>query len=472
MEISNSVLKSEINRLANSPQYNITCQWELVVHADKKDIKPLFVNWIKVYSNYTTNFSDEIVICATFKAGDYDYDIFTNRDNLKVSLTKVVAETNAVVLMRSLNIENSTRKYRAKLLNVDNDTLSQNLPGAQHKQRLNDTQMREVKIQLIHPIADYLRKMSSGGVFSEARGVDIVRAFLGSLSRQAADSVGVIFKGVDIASGYAEEIKYNIVVPEHTPVPKIPKIINEEVGGIYPTGFWYYLHNEHWYIYPKLDLQRYFSHTGLRLRVLNVPNGKLPNSPKTFMINDKLLTIFATGETKVADIAEIEQENKGNGTRFIDPVKLFNDYVSSENGKAITDAKKVATEVAIKPRKDNTNYTTMSNNPLTSRYNIEYSKLAARVGMLVLFTWENAAPELIYPGMPCSFVYMKDQNTPIELTGIVSSIEWYSKINSTDIKERTFSNMAAIQIYVGDSTSLAPVSQGNKGTGSIKMNEV
>lgn len=465
MELSNSVLKSEITNLNNSPQYNITCQWELVIHAGKTDIKPLFVNWMKVYANFTTNFSDEIVICATFKAGDYDFDIFNNRDNLTASLIKVITENNAVTLMRSVNIENTTRKYRAKLMELGNDSLAQNLPGAQNKQRLNDTQMREVKIQLIHPVADYLRKMSSGGVFSEACGADMIRAYLGFLSRKAAEDVGVIFKGVDVASGYSEDIKYNIVVPEHTEVPAIPKIINEEVGGIYPTGFWYYLQNEYWYVYPKLDLQRYFTHTGLRLRILNVPNGKLPDSPKTFMLKDRLLTIFATGETKVADLGEVEQENKGNGIRFIDPVNLFNDYVKSEDGKAVTDAKKVVTEVAVKARKDNTNYTTMSNNPLTSRYNIEYSKLAARVGMLILFTWENAAPEFIYPGMPCSFVYMKNEATPVELTGVVSSIEYYSKPVKTDIKERTFTTVAAIQVYVGDSNTAVPIKKQDKPNG-------
>ena len=467
MELKNSVLKTEIEALSRAPQFNISHTWEAIIHTPSGDHKALYVHWVKNFANYTSNFSDEKVIALALPAGDYDFDVYKDRDALELTLKKIYTETGAAVMVKSIGTEENQERYRAKLVNPGTDSISQNLPGAQNRQRLNDTQTRDFKLQLIHPIADYLRKMSTGGTFSDCRGIDAVRAFLGMQSRQAASVVNHEFLGVDIASGFKEEPSKSIVIKDHTPLIEIPRMINEESGGIYPTGFWYYIQGKHWYVYPKMDLQRYFNHTGFRLRVINVPKDKFPDSKKTFTIKERLITILATGDVKQLDLAEIEQENKGNGTRWVDPTKLFNDYVEADKNKAIADTKKVMTEVSIKPRRDNTNFTTASDQPITSRHNIEYSKLASRAGMLVQFAWEAAAPELIYPGMPCSFVYLKNELEVEELTGVVTSIEWHSTTQLIDVKERMFESKAAVQIFVGRGIDSVPVSYGNTGTGSV-----
>ena len=188
-------------------------------------------------------------------------------------------------------------------------------------------------------------------------------------------------------------------------------------------------------------------------------------------MKDRLLTVIATGDVKQFDLAEVEQENKGNGTRFIDPNRLFNDYVERSGNKATADAKQVVTEVSIKPRRDNTNYTTVSDTPITARQNIEYSKLAARSGMLVQFVWESAGQDMLYPGMPCSFVYLKNELEIEELTGVVASVEWHSTTTQIDVKDRTFQSKAAVQLFVGRGIDAVPVMQGNSGKGSVTTPE-
>jgi hypothetical protein len=467
MELKNSVLKTEIEALSRAPQYNISHTWEAIIHTPSGDHKALYVHWVKNFGNYTTNFSDEMVIALALPAGTYDFDVYKDRDALELTLKKIYTEAGAAVMVKSIGAEENIERFRAKLVNPGTDSIAQNLPGAQDKERLNSTQTRDFKLQLIHPIADYLRKLSTGGVFSDCRGIDAIRAFLGSQSRIASSKVNYEFLGVDVASGYKEQLSESIVIPDHVPIIEIPKRINEESGGIYPTGFWYYIQGKHWYVYPKMDLQRYFNHTGFRLRVINVPKDRFPGSTKTFTVKDRLVTILATGDVKQLDLAEIEQENKGNGTRWIDPAKLFNDYVDRTGNKAIADTKKVMSEVSIKPRRDNTNFTTASDQPITSRHNIEYSKLASRAGMLVQFAWEAAAPELIYPGMPCSFVFLKNELEVEELTGVVTSIEWHSTTQLIDTKDRMFQTAAAVQVFVGRGIDAVAVSYGNSGTGSV-----
>ena len=257
------------------------------------------------------------------------------------------------------------------------------------------------------------------------------------------------------------------MIPDDTPLTKAPKLINEESGGVYPTGFWYHFHKKHWYVYPKFDLQRYYNHTGLRARIINIPSGKFPDSPKTFRINDNLLTILATDQIRQLDLSQAEKDNRGNAARFVDPTKLFNDYVSLDGNKAVADASKVVSEVTVTPNKDKSNFISNSDNPITSRYNIEFSKLAARNGMLIQFMWENAAPELIYPGMPCSFVYLEHEFTVIELTGVITSVEWQAQSKATAVTNRTFVKRAAVQMFVGRGLDNNPVSTASGGASNI-----
>lgn len=466
MELKSSVLATELAALDRAPQYNVSHTWDAVVHTPNGDVKALYVHWVKGYSNYTQNFQDELVVALSFPAGTFDFEVYPNRDSIELTLTKTITEVASVVMIKSLSAEIEPIRYRAKLVNPGSDTISQNRPGSQDKERLDATQTRDVKIQLIHRIGDYIRKMTSGGVFSNCRGADAVRVFLGKLSREAAVATGASFKGVDVAPGYNLKPSKVIAIKDNTPFPQIPKLINEESGGIYPTSFWYYLTGDFWFVYPKLDLERYFTHTGTRLRVINIPENKLPESPKTFMIKDRLITILATGDVKQLDLAEVEQETKGNGTRFTDPKNLFNDYVKRDKNKAHSDAKKAVSELSIKPRRDNTNFITASDIPITSRYNIELSKLAARSGMLVQFTWESALPELIYPGMPCSYIYLKNSTEIEELTGVVASVEWHSTTTAIDVKDRLFQRKAAVQMFVGRGIDATIVNHGNQGTGS------
>lgn len=471
MEIKASVLKTEVEALNAAPQFNVAHTWSAVIHLPTGDVEPLYVHWVKCYSNYTNRFSDEMVIALSVPAGTFDFDVYKHKDDLEITLTKTITQVNAQELIKSTSTEPVTQRYRAKLMSLNNDSMSQNLPGANDKKRLDSTQTRDVKFQLIHPLADYMRKMSSGGVFTDERGIDCVRAFLGAMSRQAAKVVGVNFKGVDVASGYSEKLCEVILVEDHTPLIEIPKAINDDAGGIYPTSFWTYLSGEYWYVYPKLDVQRYYAHTGNRLRVINVPENRLPESPKTFMIKDRLITVLATGQVKQMDLSDVEQETKGNGVRYSDPDKLFNNYTKSSGGKVVADASQSLTEVSVGQRADKTNYVTLSNTPITSRHNIEYSKLAARRGMLVQFTWESAAPELIYPGMPCSYVYLRNELEAVELSGVVASVEWHSTTTQLDTKNRTFQRKAAVQMYVGDGAEDAIVTHGNTGKGSSTISE-
>ena len=472
MELMSSVLKSEIVKLNAAPQQAVVHTWELTVHTPTEDIKALYLHWVKQYSNYTTHFADELMAACSFPAGTYDHVIYQQRDDLQVTLKKVYLENNGTVSIASPQKEEEVLRYRCKLFDTRSSRIEQNQPIAQERDRLDASQTRDVKLQLIHPLIDFLRKTSTGGVFHRCRGVDAVRAFLGKETRKAAAECNVPFLGVDIASGFNQELCDNIMVPDHTPIEEIPQFINDDVGGIYPTGFWYYIHDKHWFLYPKMDLQRYYSHTGLRLKVINVPDRKLPDAPKTFYIEDNLLTVLATGETRQIDLAEMEQENKGNGTRFLNPNKLFNDYVKRDKNKAISNSAKVVSEVSVEPRRDGTNYTTLSDTPITSRFNNEYSKLASRNGMLVQFVWESALPDYIYPGMPASFVYLKNEVEVEELTGVVCSMEWQSTPLQTDTQNRQFQRKAAIQLFVGRGIDPTKVQPGSTGQGSIGLGNV
>jgi hypothetical protein len=41
---------------------------------------------------------------------------------------------------------------------------------------------------------------------------------------------------------------------------------------------------------------------------------------------------------------------------------------------------------------------------------VQYSKLAARDGSVIMMEWENSEPDLLIPGMPVKILYLEEDN--------------------------------------------------------------
>lgn len=451
MEILDTIVTKEIEEIRRTGQVSIAHGWTLLVKANGKEIKALYLNSVALSRLYTMNFADELIVEAVFVNGDYEQDIVPYKDQLEVTLIKTPYSSN---LQGTADPTKSvvTNVYKAQLLTGgSSSTVAGDSPLAVNKGGASKFAVSVVKIQLLNPVVDSIRKVTFGTVFRNVRAIDAIRFVLTKIARPTTADDAVNIRGVQALMDGQEEVREHIVVPHLTPVIDVPRVIHQNVGGIYPTGFHYYLQNRIWYVYPLYDYQR-FGKERRSLTVIKIPANRMPSMEKTFRWTDSQVIALTTRQTKHIDMSESAQLNDGNGARFVDANQMMEMYKVGGN-KAVANAKEVVSEVVADPRADKSDMVMAGTSIITDKWNIEYSELARKAGAVIQTVWENAAIELLYPGMPVRYIFM-DGDVSKEMYGILHAVETIETPTTVNIGDRRFQTNALLTLFVQRSAPL------------------
>lgn len=446
MDLLASSLKPEIDKVLAAPNGRVFSHWTATFHCRGEDVKALYVDDVTLIRNYAKAFSDQISVMLTIPEGDFSFMVYPSREILELTLRKSPLSASES-FRESTNSEIVTKRYRAILMDTRSSAIEQNLPTTSNRETANRMSLIRIQVQLIDPLVDHVRKSVYGGTFRSCIGANALRAFLGSISAMSTDEIAQSIKGVDLADGYSEKVYDNCIVPDHTPMELVPRILDEECGGIYPTGMRYYLQRQHWYIYPIYDLRRY-DRASRVMNVINVPRGRLTGVETTFRKTGNQIIILATGETIHFDPTEKRQLQEGNAVRYVDAVKMFDDAVKNNGNRAIADLSKTLSEITVEPRESGKDQARLADLPFTTRHYLEMSKLAERSGFYIQVAWENAAPDNLYPGMPAKYSYLNGSNQVEELHGILVGVQARDTPTSKDLVERRFNCTAAITMFL------------------------
>lgn len=445
MEVLDTIIIREITEISQTSQVSIAHGWTVLVKANGKEIKALYVNSLALSRLYTMNFADELMIDVAFVNSDFEQDIVPYKDQLEVTLIKTPYSTNIQGSVDP-NKQTVTNVYKGQLVTGgSSSTVAGDSPLAINKAGASKFAISTVRIQLINPVIDTIRKLTFGTVFRQVKALDAIRWVLTKVARPTTADESVNIRGVQVLMESVDEKREHIVVPHLTPIIEVPNAIHQNVGGIYPTGFHYYLQNRIWYVYPLYDHQR-FGKEQRSLTVMKIPANRMPSMEKTFRWTDSQVIILTTRETKHVDMSEAAQLNEGNGTRFADASQMMEMYKVGGN-KAIADAKGLVTEVVADPRADKSDMVMAGTQRITDKWNIEYSELARKSGSVIQTIWENAHVELLYPGMPVKYIFM-DGNVAKEMTGVLHAVETMETPTTVNIADRRFQTNALLTLFV------------------------
>jgi hypothetical protein len=451
MEILDTLIERELNEIRASSQPVIAHGLTVLIKANGKEVKALYVNSLTLSRLYTQNFADELIVEASFITGDYEQDVVPYRDQLEVTLIKTPYSPNTLGgIDNTKNISSNT--YKAQILDGGKSaTVQGDSPLAVNKGAANKFSISEVKLQLFNPVIDSIRKVTFGTVFRKTSAADAIKWVLTKVARPANADNAVNVKGVQVLKDILGDKREHIVVKDDTPVIEVPMAIHSNVGGIYPTGFHYYLQNRIWYIYPLYDYEM-FGKTARSLTVIKIPANRMPTVERTYRWTNTQVVSLTTKETKHYDVSESEQLNDGNGTRFLDAEQVMNLYEVGGN-RAIAKARDSVSEVIADPRGDKSNMVTQGRATITDKYNIEYSELARKAGSVIQTIWENANAELLFPGMPVRYIFM-DGKVAKEMYGVLHAVETIEYATTINAAERRFQTNALLTLFVQRVTPL------------------
>ena len=444
--LDNNPFKSEVTEISTKGKRRSAFYAEAQITSSNGAFKAMNVTGLNRYRDYIEDFTQKLIITVNATLEQYERLVHSDTSAITLSLTLYEIDFNSAFSLAALNRPKQFT-YKAKLLEIDSSQISQNNPMSNNPQTGGMT-FREFNLQLLEPCFESVSIRTVGGVFRQTNGIDLIKTILTNFSTDDEMDAITSVKGVDVVDGYNEKISEQIIIPHMTPLTKAISLVNKNCGGLYPTGFSYFLQNNLWYIFPPYDLTR-FNKTNRTITVVNLPKDRLPGIEKTYFNSSTKLIVLSTRDTIIVDNREAKTFNEGSSIRFVDANKLYESFGTTKDNKFMVNASDNVNEVTLGTRTDNMNVLRATETRITSNKNNELTKLAKSKGFYMQLTWENSDDSLVHPGMAAKILFLKD-NKPASVTGVLIESETIWSPMEKSFKHVKLQSTSVLTFFVGN----------------------
>lgn len=444
MDVSESSLWEEVRQLTADGPKPVHFTWGCQFILENETFEPTKLIKLSVTRQYTRQFADEIVLTVLIPQGTYAHKLFPNRDNFQVSLYKEPIEE--VSTQEDLDRSIESRTFRGILLEQKSDLVEGEVSGTADQETSDLGGVRKYHIQLVDQAAEQLRLKAVGGIYRDMRTDTVLQGLLSWVSSDLGLDETSAVQGVDVVEGNNAQTRDHIIIPHGTRAPELADYVQEHCGGVYSAGMGHYLQNGIWYVYPQYNLKR-FDAEPRNLTVFNVPRRRLPGIERTYLTDEQRVVILSTGQTAQNDESERQQLSLGNGTRFLDANRVIGQWRDVDMNAATVSRSDNMQEMALRSRRVGLNYAPMSPRRITANPYFEASEIAPRLGTIIQTVWENADPDLIYPGMPVRYVYMEGDSLN-DVYGIVLGADFVAEMQGRGILAKRYTCNMVLTLFV------------------------
>jgi hypothetical protein len=164
-------------------------------------------------------------------------------------------------------------------------------------------------------------------------------------------------------------------------------------------------------------------------------------------VDGKTVYILATSDSTFQDDANTSFMNEGNGVRLADASQFMNSPTHSSNNKTIMNRKSLNSEIVYGEKEDGLNSVYVSRDSIGSNLFLERTRIAARDGGVMAFTWDNADPKILIPGMVVKILYM-DDDVMQELNGVLLNCQVFIQLNGQGISISRHITTCNLSVFV------------------------
>lgn len=421
MNFEESSLYIEVKNILKNGSNPVFDYFTAQVHLKNQDLDIMKIVSIDIKRDYEMNFTDEIILTALIPLGQYAKRVYPERNNLEITIKQKP--------MQELGSDEDTKRklylerYIAVLINQGNPIIEGNDYSIPNEDALDLSSIEEVTFQLIPKAVDLMRMTSVGSVYRNANPGEVVKTILTIESQSLKLPKELLPIGVNMVPPNDTSKRDHVVVPHGVKLVDVPSYVHNHCAGIYTAGMGFYYQDKLWYLYPIYNTER-FEESQDKVTIINVPDKKLVGVERTYRKDGSNIVILATGETQFRDNSDQQQLSDGNGVRFADASRYMDGFIKVSGNRAVASRGENVNEVMSTQRLSGNQNVHVSDTRISSNNPKEYSKLAMREGSLVNLTWENADPDLIYPGLPVKILYF-DDGVVREIRGVVLKAHVY-----------------------------------------------
>lgn len=466
--VMTEVLSQDIRNNGGSGKFTLLG----ILHTDKKvkagessDFYVYRIESIDEIRDYVKNAGSEIYVSFMVPFGLYAKELYPNRANMEFSVIKEDVSPygggdfdTSVFIEDKDKVRTNSERYKAVFLEKDNPKVKGGDFDFADKQSLDLTGIVTVKLQLLNRSVEVLRTVTTGGCYSGVSRTDLIRSIVGRQANNIKIDGKPCLDALDICKADNKLPTQQVLLKQTLNVIHLPAELQEKHGGVYSTGLGSYIQKFNglntWFVFPLYDTTRY-QDASRKAIFYAIRKDKFVESEKTFTRNqgNQYCHILVTGEKVQTDDGESSVISDGVGFRQMSPDKFLTGGLESfikatEKGPMGLRSKNV-TEVINAERLDGVSYAPASEREISVNNFAEYSRVAYRLGSTITFTWNSADPELLYPGMPCKYVY-DDAGTPREVYGVVLFVQALTQMDNPTIVSSSSgddSNEKANEVY-------------------------
>lgn len=410
MSYDASLLNKAAERIITNGEGYYNVRTTINIRVNNTWIKPTRFDHYHLARDYSTGpLGDIRQIECLMLLGDYTYDLLPYRDNIYIDITEIP-------LMEGTSSRNwerfaGTKRYKAilDLKGDDNTVLTNKSPAMTTKVQMNQVGLKSVVFTLVDELCYKLMMTSVGTTLRQMTSLDMLvwlhRYYFDALFEGSNKRI----EGMNIWREDANPaVQHQIIFPDGLLLKDVPKFLQNDEVGIYPTGLGRYIQNNQFYVYPLFDTTRYQKNTKV-LNIINMPNERFKGSEKTFLDTPRSLTIIATGDNLSEDKSTGVKIQDGNGLRFGDANKLFQ-AATVKNNRMLLDRATTLFEVTAEPLAEGINNVRWAADRLTANPFKQYTTMAQKRGQPLKVQWFRSNVDLLEPGMPVKYQTL-DGNT-------------------------------------------------------------
>lgn len=384
------------------------------IHTVDSTIGVIDLNYIEGAADFVNQIGDVLRIEFKLGLGEYVKRLYPRRNNLEFTLTKIPLKEG--FSGKKKNEDTVVIRYKA----VFNPSMNPPVGGSDLEQvdieDLNKLDIVTVRLELLHRSLEPLRIKTEEGTFQNTT----VKALTQGLLMKGANEVLVdgkpALEAIDIIEPENTGNNSLVIIPHGTRYMSVPSSIQQNIG-IYNFGigtfFQVYRKLKTLFVYPLYNHDR-FDQDCYKAIFYSVPQNKLPMLDKSFIEEGKVLKVACTAQKLYSDSADIDMANGGSGLRSADARAFMKKPVLITDKGAVGDRARLNNELIHSERDDGLNYAPVLRNGPTSNMLFERSKVITMAQGQIDLIWENGNADLLYPGMPCKYVFL-NQGKVIEL---------------------------------------------------------
>lgn len=409
MDVKDLPIYSDIKKIVEKPIDENRLYLEITVHTTEDDINIKLFESLDILSDYGNNYGNEMEISFKMGLGDYQRFIYPYRHNLEITIKYAPFDKDKQMYVN---------RYKLIIVNQDN-VLDGSSLDLIDKDDLNVMSIILLKGKLLDRELEIFRTLSTSGTYRNTTQKDLLLGLISNGNEKITIDGQSILDSIDIYKPDNEKQYNHLIIPDGTELVNLANYLQKKAYGIYAgdIGLFLDIYRGMYtcFIYPLFNYDRY-DKSNSKLTIYGVPNGIYDLIENTWYIDGDNLEIITGENTKIINDGEAQLMSTGNGFRMPESEAMLRKPIEIDESGPIANRRKLAYEVAINDREDQINYSPTkrsSNNPF-----LQYGEILRKNGILTHMTWRYSNHELIYPGMPVMYVFMK-KDVIVKLRGIV-----------------------------------------------------